>query len=124
MPIAANRTLGVQSPSKERQKDRVLNDEEIVLFWKCLDPAAMSLMTKLALRFMLVTGQRLGEVCHLTREQIDGNWWIMPAEFAKNGRAHRVALSPLAMSILNEAQFMGIERYLFPSLRVTEEGRD
>ncbi len=145
-PIAANRTLavlrkmynfaisrsmidqspclGVQSPSKEHQKDRVLNDEEIVAFWKGLDTAAMSLTSKLALRFMLVTGQRLGEVCHLTREQIEGNWWIIPAEIAKNGRAHRVPLSLLAMNILDAAQSMGIDRYLFPSARLTEEGRD
>lgn len=145
-PIAANRTLavlrkmynfaisrsivdqspclGVQSPSKEHQKDRVLNDDEIVLFWKGLEAAAMSITTKLALRLMLVTGQRLGEICHLTRDQIDGDWWIIPAEIAKNGRAHRVPLSPLAMSILAEAQSMGIEHYLFPSSRVTEEGKD
>ncbi|RBM03682.1 integrase [Acidithiobacillus ferridurans] len=145
-PIAANRTLavlrkmynfaisrsivdqspclGVQSPSKEHQKDRVLNDDEIVVFWKGLETAAMSLTSKLALRFMLVTGQRLGEVCRLTQEQMDGDWWIIPAEIAKNGRAHRVPLSPLAISIIDEAQSMGIEHYLFPSSRVTEEGKD
>lgn len=145
-PIAANRTLavlrkmynfaisrslveqspclGVQSPSKENQKDRVLNDAEIVQFWKGLETAAMSLTTKLALRFMLVTGQRLGEVCHMTLNQIDGDWWTIPAEIAKNGRAHRVPLSSLAKNILDAAQLMGIERYVFPSSRLTEEGRD
>lgn len=145
-PIAANRTLavirkmfnfavsrslvnqspcvGVQAPAKEREKDRVLSDEEIIQFWRGLERAGMASATKLALRFMLVTGQRLGEVCHLTSEQIDGQWWTIPAEIAKNGRAHRVPLSPLAMMILNEANNLGMDQYFFPSPRLTRHGSD
>lgn len=138
-PIAANRTLalvrkmfsfavsrsmidlspclGIQAPAKERQKDRVLSDEEIARFWTGLESASMSLVTKLALQFMLITGQRLGEVTQLERGQIEGGWWTIPASIAKNGRAHRVPLSTLAIEILDQARVISGHRYLFSSPR-------
>jgi len=144
-PIAANRTLalvrkmfnfavsrsivevspclGVQLPSKEHQKDRVLTDDEIQRFWMGLQTASMSPATKLALKFMLTTGQRLGEVTQLTRDQLAGDWWTIPASIAKNGRAHRVPLSALAMSLLHEAAPLSGLNYLFPSPR-EGDGRD
>ncbi len=119
--LELNPCAGVQAPSREHQKDRVLSDEEIVQFWQGLETASMFLVTKLALRFMLVTGQRLGEVTQITHDQIDGSWWTIPASIAKNGRAHRVPLSPLAQSILQEALIFSGRRYIFSSPKVSNE---
>lgn len=110
-----NPCTGVQAPSPERQKDRVLSDEEIVRFWHALETASMSQTAKLVLRTMLVTGQRLGEVTQLRREQLDGDWWTIPASVAKNGKAHRVPLSPLALSLLTECEPIAGARYMFTS---------
>lgn len=51
---------------------------------------------------------------------IDGDWWTIPGEYSKNGRAHRVPLSPLALSILDEIQSVTDKQewvFLSPSLK-------
>ena len=35
-------------------------------------------------------------------EHIDGDWWTIPAEVAKNGLTHRVPLAPQVHSLLDE----------------------
>ena len=97
----------LRAPAKETAKERVLTDSELVLFWQGLDKTGMSKSVKQALRFTLVTGQRLGEVVQLQFHQIDGNIWTIPAEVAKNGYAHRVPLSSLALDILEDV----LEKY-------------
>ena len=114
--IEANPAAGVAAPSKERSRDRVLTDDEIVAFWHGLDAARMDAVTRQALRFMLVTGQRLGEVCNMRWEQVNGVWTI-PAEIAKNGIAHRVPLSALALSILEQVKARSGGAVVFPSPR-------
>jgi len=124
-PITANRLLGVlsrmfafaaergiieDSPAtkikrpSERPRERVLSDEEIRLFWEGLDKVDVYPTTKLALRFVLVTGQRAGEVTGLPWAEVDGEWWGLPPDRMKEGKAHRVPLSPLALEILNESR--------------------
>ena len=92
----------LRAPAKETAKERVLTDSELILFWQGLDNTGMSKSVKQALRFILVTGQRLGEVVQLEFHQIDGNIWTIPAEVAKNGYPHRVPLSYLALDILED----------------------
>lgn len=92
----------LRAPAKETTKVRVLTDSELILFWQGLDKTGMSYSVKQALRFTLVTGQRLGEVVQLQFGQIDSNIWTIPAEVAKNGYVHRVPLSYLALDILED----------------------
>ena len=135
-PVMANRTLGllkqvfkfgvqrdiidaspavaVDKPAKEQRRDRVLSEEEIRKFWVALDDAAMSSDMRIALRLCLVTGQRRAEVSGLQHAEIDGDWWTLPKERSKNGKAHRIYLSPLARELV--AQASGHD-YLFPSPR-------
>ncbi len=101
--LEQNPARELRAPAKETAKERVLTDSELILFWQGLDKTGMSKSVKLALRFILVTGQRLGEVVQLQFDQIDGNIWTVPAEVAKNGYQHRVPLSILALDILEEA---------------------
>jgi len=56
------------SPSRER----VLADSEIAPFWRALDD--IHLMSGSALRMILLTGQRPGEVAHMRREHIKIPW--------------------------------------------------
>ena len=55
-----------------------------------------------AFRLRLITAQRGGEVHGMRWEDVDldGRWWTIPGSVAKNGLAHRVPLSDLAMDVL------------------------
>jgi integrase len=52
-----------------------------------------------------VTGQRVGEVTGLTASELDlpNTVWNIPAERSKNGHPHSVPLTPIALSIIEEA---------------------
>lgn len=101
--LTNNPAFKLKAPAKENAKDRVLTDSEIINFWKGLDNTGISNSVKWALRFMLVTGQRLGEVRQMQFSQVDGNIWTIPAAVAKNGRTHRVPLSEIALDICEDA---------------------
>lgn len=94
---------GVKLPSPKQSRDRVLSESEIKIFWNSLDTCAISYETKLALKLVLVTAQRPVEVAELHTREIVGGWWNIPAERAKNGKAHRVPLTPLAVELIEQA---------------------
>lgn len=96
--------FGVKMPSKKTQKDRVLSEDEINIFWYCLDRAGMSDEIKRALKLILITGQRPGEVIGMHSGEIDGRWWNIPAHRAKNGKGHRVYLTDFALELIGNKQ--------------------
>jgi integrase len=80
----------------------------------------MSQSIRLALKLMLATGQRKGEILNAQWPDIDleAGWWTIPAERAKNGMLHRVPLNTTALAILRELQALNLPRpWLFPSPR-------
>ena len=99
---------------EEAPKERVLNVDDIALVWRDLEDRAPLLRG--ALRLVLLTGQRPGEVRRMRWEQIEGSTWTMPAGYRKKTkvdrgrptRPHRVHLSPLAVAEL--ARLRGLER--------------
>ncbi len=78
----------------ETSRDRVLTDEELRRLWQ-----ASSTHTPL-LRFLLLTGQRIGEAQRATWSHLLGGRWHIPKEHSKNHRAHWVALSRQALALL------------------------
>jgi integrase len=134
-PIQANRTLScikrifnfgrardlvehnpaffVEKPGKEKKRQRVLTDEEIRAFWEKLpDMDRAGRQVEDGLKLILVTAQRPGEVVAMEWSEIEGDLWTIPAEKSKNKLAHRVPLSPLALSILQGIPHVG--KYAFP----------
>ena len=110
--------LNIRAPSAENQRDRVLSEEEIKLFWHNLDKTNINKGIQLALKLQLITAQRRGETISMEWSEVDLNsgWWTIPAHKAKNNLAHRVPLSPMAKTILAEArQRSGTSLYVFPS---------
>lgn len=93
---------GVKKPVKQVYKDRVLTDEEILTFWRGLDASAMTGEVQRALKLVLVTGQRPGEVIGLHSREVAGEWWTVPAERAKNAKTHRVFLTPTAIDLIGD----------------------
>jgi integrase len=82
-----------------QSRERILSDAEIPIFWEALDDAG--LVASLALKTILLTGQRPGEVAHMRLEHIaDGGWWEMPGApdpklgwpGLKNKSSHRIWL--------------------------------
>jgi len=98
--LAAAQLLRGHAPEtvlNEVTSERVLSDAELVALWPRLDPA---------LKLILLTGQRPGEVAAMQAAHIEGGWWQMPGQPAgdwpgtKNSKDHRVALSEPVQALI------------------------
>ena len=100
--LEASPCVQVKKPGAERSKDRVLTGDELKAFWSALDSKAFRGRTAAALRLILLTAARPGEVCSMKWADIDfaGATWTIPAGDAKNGLAHRVPLNSMALETL------------------------
>jgi integrase len=106
----------VKRAAAERQRDRVLSEDELRAVWKALDSEDMVIAA--ALRLRLLTAQRGGEVLGAAWNEMDltTGWWTIPAERSKNGLAHRVPLSPQAVKALKALRSVkGDSTWVFPS---------
>jgi integrase len=85
---------------KEKPRDRALDDAELAALLTHLDDVCRSPRTAAALRILLLTGQRRGELTAARWSRIDlkANTWTIPAEDSKTGRGHVVPLSAAAAS--------------------------
>lgn len=106
----------------EKARDRVLNDEEIRLLWAGLDPChkrGMFQVTRLALKMILLTGQRPGEVCGMTWDEIDGEgFWNIQADRRKGRESQRVPLSGMALDVIKQARvYSNMTPFVFTSTR-------
>jgi integrase len=95
--------IGVKELAPKVARERALSADEIKTLWGNLDKAAISDEIRGALKLMLLTAQRPGEVIGLHTGEIDGDWWTIPSERAKNGKAHRVFLSHSAKGIIAQS---------------------
>lgn len=97
--VAANPCAMLDRPAVEKQRERVLSADELRRLWRALEAGGAS---GDALRLMLFTAQRGGEVMTLAWEDVDFDvaWWTIPAQKSKNKLAHRVPLSPAAIALL------------------------
>jgi len=102
-PAATIRPRKVSKSMTSKSRSRVLSEQEIKDFW--VHDAPLHKMTDLALRLVLVTGQRPGEVAGMTWEEVDGNVWTIPASRrGKTDTAHTVPLTATALEILEQAK--------------------
>lgn len=113
--------VGMRKP-KETPRKRVLNDEEIKLLWAALDIDNTDIdiyrVTKLALKMILLTGQRPGEVSAMAWAEVDEDeaFWNIPASRVKNSEPQRVPLCPLALEVLRQVRvYSGDSEFVFKS---------
>jgi integrase len=91
-----------------RSRERVLSGSELPKFWEAFGDAG--LIAGSALKTILLTGQRPGEVAHMRYEHLIDGWWEMPGEpdpktgwlGTKNSTSHRVWLPKAAQAIIAE----------------------
>jgi integrase len=107
---------------REPARERKLDADEMRTFWRALDSddTEMSRPVRLALRLILVTAQRPGEVAGASWAEFDDGspTWTIPASRSKNGREHQVPLTDLALEIISDLRMLAKERpHLLPSHR-------
>ncbi len=141
-PVLANRLLGYLSrlfnfasergviegspctrirKPEETPRDRVLTDDEIKTLWNALDLENTDIdiyrVSKLALKMILLTGQRPGEVAGMRFDEIDADdFWNVPAGRRKSGDPNRVPLVGMAQEIVKQAKvYSGKSVFIFKS---------
>ena len=98
--------------NEKSSRERVLSNSEIPLFWEKFGELGLG---GVALKVLLLTGQRPGEVEHMRTEHIVDGWWEMPGkpvpklnwEGTKNGANHRVWLPKPVQELLKEVGGQG-----------------
>jgi integrase len=110
---------GMSKPAASRSRTRVLSDDEIRQLWNSLQKTlSKSKSCQRIIQLCLVTAQRVGEVAGMRRAELDlpRREWHLPGTRTKNGYAHCVALSDLAIRIIDQALAdAGNSAFVFPS---------
>jgi integrase len=98
---------------KSQPATRFLSAEEIAELWPAL--SKLSRKVELVLKLALTTGQRIGEVAQMNVSELDmaKRVWTIPAERSKNGHAHQVPLSDMAVELIEQAKAIALGNGLF-----------
>ena len=97
--LAFSPVTGVERPHKEKIRSRILTDDELRALWLACGHEGAS---GEAIRLMILTGARRGEVGEMSRQEVDQDHqlWNLPAERTKNGRPHTIPLSRQAWTLI------------------------
>ena len=91
---------GIKPPASPASRDRVLSLDELRAIWAAA--AALNPTWRAFIRLLMLTGQRRNEVAGLHVNEIEGDWWTLPANRSKNSLPNKVFLSPTAKLLLPE----------------------
>lgn len=110
--LPASPMAGIERPGgDESPRERVLTADEVKTVWAKLSDADMAKPTALALKLLLVTAQRRGELTFAKWSHFDlsSKLWTIPVELLKTSHArrskpepHLVPLSSLAVNLLGQ----------------------
>ena len=89
----------------QQDRKRVLTPSELKTVWPHLLSGYGTEDVRKAIRMILITAQRPGEVIAMHTDEIeedwDGDkWWTIPGERTKNKNPHMVFLSPMALELI------------------------
>jgi integrase len=104
------------APAKDRARTRILSDAELRAFCRAAEafPGAFGHL----LRFILLTATRLREASNMTRDEIDGTIWTIPAGRHKSKKEFELPLSKAAAKLLSAVPKIGKSGWVF-----THDGR-
>ena len=98
------KSLSWDRRQRDTSRERILSDAEVKMFWPLLEDNAGR-----ALKILLLTGARPGEVARMRREHIKDGWWELPGKpdghgwkGTKNGISHRVWLAPAVRELIGD----------------------
>jgi integrase len=89
-----------RTSAKELARKRILTDDELRAVWKTAE--TFGVFGDLV-RFILLTATRRNEAAHMSRKELKGTDWIIPAERYKTKIAHLVPLSSAALALLPQS---------------------
>jgi integrase len=89
----------MQMPAPPCVRHRVLTDAELSAVWRAT--YRLSLVDGAYYRLLILGGQRRTETARMRWADISDGVWTIPADHAKNGRAHAVPLSRQMMAELD-----------------------
>jgi integrase len=92
----------VEKPGRETQRERTLDDREIVLVWRAAE--TLEYPFNQFFRLALALGQRRDEIAGLTWDELDlaAGLWTLAGARTKGAWTHTVPLSPLALRLIAE----------------------
>lgn len=103
---------------RETPRERAFSNEEISIFWNNIEKTDISAQFQIALKILLVTGQRVNEI-RLAKWQdlnLQKSIWNIPANNNKSSRDHWVYLSPLAIQLFRELKLICMDsEFVMPS---------
>ena len=138
MDYALTRHLIDQNPARllkpkdfaataSRPRDRILSLSELRRLWVSLEQAsevtqssdkisAMSIVTTSAIKLLILTGARRGEVAAMRWDELnlDAGVWLLPSERSKNCQTHTIYLPDLAVEVIHSLQpISGNSQFVF-----------
>jgi integrase len=84
----------------DRERERVLSDEEIRDVWAALDEITEPACLPAYVKTLLLTATRRGESAELSTTELEGDVWTIPAARYKTGRDHVIPLSAAALDLI------------------------
>ena len=92
----------IEKPTQERARDRVLTDAELVTIWRAAE--RMGGPFGAGVRLLMATGARREEIFGSSRAELDiaTRCLRLPAARSKSGEGRIIALSPLAMGVVEK----------------------
>jgi integrase len=111
--IEANPCAGIRAPAPEKPRDRTLDDDEIRALWVAAQ--ALGFPYGPMIQLLALTGARVREISETRWAEFDlmKQIWSLPAQRAKNNRAHEVPLSASAIAILESLPRFERSDYVF-----------
>jgi integrase len=104
---------GVEAPSPEIERDRVLTPDELSLVWRAAE--AIPTPYRQIVHMLVLTGARRDEVAGIEWGELDlaGETWTLPVARSKNRREHVVPLSCAALDVLRPITPVAKSPYVF-----------
>ena len=108
--VESNPVIGARKPAGNRPRQRLLSDAERAAIWKAADDGTE--YGKI-IRLLVLTGCRREEIGGMCWSELTPDTWTLPAERAKNHRAHTLPLMPMMRAILDGVPRMASREKLF-----------
>jgi integrase len=112
LTTTTERSRGMAKTSaKERKRTRRLTDDEIRAVWRAAeaDPGPYGALV----RFLLLTAARRDEAAEMSRSEIVGTDWTIPANRYKTGVDHVIPLSTAAKAIVDARPMLSNGHFVF-----------
>ena len=105
--ITASPCEGLSAPYREKARDRVLSNDELVAIINTAKQMGGAFGS--IIRMLILTAQRRNEVSEMAWDELDldNNQWEIPSSRTKNEKPHTVHLSEQAAAVVTEVKNIG-----------------